>query len=184
MNYLSVENITKSLGLRVLFSNLTFGLSQGQKAALVAKNGTGKTTLLKILAGKDTADGGTVSLRKGIKVAFLDQEPALDMEKTIFDAVYDAENPLLKTIKNYELALEHSEDTNRLQKAMDQMEALGAWDYEQRIHQILGQLKIYDLQQTVNSLSGGQKKTHCLGNGIGTRPRFIDYGRTHQSSRF
>ena len=162
MNYLSVENITKSLGLRVLFSNLTFGLSQGQKAALVAKNGTGKTTLLKILAGKDTADGGTVSLRKGIKVAFLDQEPALDMEKTIFDAVYDAENPLLKTIKNYELALEHSEDTNRLQKAMDQMEALGAWDYEQRIHQILGQLKIYDLQQTVNSLSGGQKKRIAL----------------------
>ncbi|SMO33461.1 ABC-F family ATP-binding cassette domain-containing protein [Solitalea koreensis] len=173
MNFLSAENITKSLGLRVLFSNLTFGINQGQKVALIAKNGTGKTTLLKILAGKDSCDAGVVSVRKNIKIAFLDQEPDLPMNKTIFDAVYDAENPLLQTIMNYELALEHPEDSKKLQKAMDQMEAMHAWDYEQRIHQILGQLKIYDLHQEMASLSGGQKKRVAMAMALVQNPDLL-----------
>lgn len=173
MNFLSVENITKSLGLRVLFSNLTFGINQGQKVALVAKNGTGKTSLLKILAGKDSPDSGVVSVRKDIKIAFLDQEPDLPLTKTIFDAVYDAENPLLKTIMSYELALEHPDDAKRLQKAMDQMDALQAWDYEIRIKQILGELKIYDLHQEMGSLSGGQKKRVAMAMALVQNPDLL-----------
>ncbi|UKJ07002.1 ABC-F family ATP-binding cassette domain-containing protein [Solitalea lacus] len=173
MNFLSAENITKSLGLRVLFSNLTFGINQGQKVALIAKNGTGKTTLLKILAGKDAPDSGSISVRKDIKIAFLDQEPELQEDKTIFDAVYDAENPLLKTIMNYELALEHPEDAKRLQKAIDQMDAHQAWDYEQRIKQILGQLKIFDLHQIISSLSGGQKKRVAMAMALVQNPDLL-----------
>lgn len=173
MNFLSVENITKSLGLRVLFSNLTFGINQGQKVALVAKNGTGKTSLLKILAGKDSPDSGVVSVRKDIKIAFLDQEPDLPLTKTIFDAVYDAENPLLKTIMSYELALEHPENAKGLQKAIDQMDALQAWDYEIRIKQILGELKIYDLHQEMGSLSGGQKKRVAMAMALVQNPDLL-----------
>ncbi|AFD07941.1 ABC-F family ATP-binding cassette domain-containing protein [Solitalea canadensis] len=173
MNFLSVENITKSLGLRVLFSNLTFGINQGQKVALVAKNGTGKTSLLKILAGKDSPDTGVVSVRKDIKIAFLDQEPDLPLDKTIFDAVYDAENPLLKTIMSYELALEHPDDAKKLQKAIDQMDALQAWDYEIRIKQILGELKIYDLHQEMGSLSGGQKKRVAMAMALVQNPDLL-----------
>lgn len=166
MNYLSVENLSKSFGIRVLFSNISFGINKGQRVALVAKNGTGKSSLLNIISGKDTADSGTVTLRKEIKIAFLNQEPEFTGTKTVMVEVYDNNNPVLSAIKEYEECLVAQErgnmDQDKFQAAFEQMEQQKAWDYETRIRQILTQLKIFRLHQLTTELSGGQKKRIAL----------------------
>lgn len=173
MNYLSVENISKSYGERVLFENISFGINAGQKIGFVAKNGTGKTSLLNILSGKDAPDDGNVAYRKNLVVAFLSQEPNLDPELTIEETIFASKNPILKVISAYEKALQNSHDATLYQKAFDAMDANNAWDFETRYKQILFKLKLEDLTQKVGKLSGGQKKRLALANALLTQPDLL-----------
>ena len=162
MNYLSVENISKSYGDRTLFENLSFGINKDQKIAFIAKNGSGKTTILNILTGKDQPDDGQVVVRKEIKVEFLSQEPELQEDLSIEDNIFASDNDVLKVIESYEKALQNSEDTDAYQKAFDAMDRYQAWDFETQYKQILTKLKLEDLKQLVKNLSGGQKKRLAL----------------------
>jgi ATP-binding cassette subfamily F protein uup len=168
MTILSTDNLTKSFGVNTLFENLTFGISVGDKTALVAPNGTGKSTLLKILAGKEPADSGEVMVRNGIRVGFLAQEPDLDDSKTIREYIAQGDSELVKIVQEYERAAHaQAEDFNtQTQKAFEKataaMEAANAWDYEQRMEQILGILNINDLEQSISTLSGGERKRVAL----------------------
>lgn len=173
VNYLSVENISKSYGERVLFTNLSFGINQGQKIGFVAKNGTGKTSLLNILSGDDVPDTGDVVYRKNLKVSFLSQEPNLDPQRTIEESILASDNPILKTIATYERALENPEDTETYQAAFDAMDAQHAWDFETKYKQILSKLKLDNLNQKVTSLSGGQKKRLALAIALLTNPDLL-----------
>jgi len=173
VNYLSVENISKSYGERVLFQNISFGINEGQKIGFVAKNGTGKTSLLNILQGKDSPDEGKVVYRKNLKVAFLSQEPDLNPALTVEQTIFEADNPILKIIADYEKALENPNDSDKYQKAFDAMEAHHAWDFETRYTQILFKLKLQDLSQKVSNLSGGQKKRLALANALLTNPDLL-----------
>lgn len=168
MNILLVENLTKSYGIRILFRNITFGIQKGQKVALIARNGTGKTTLLNIIAGKDQPDDGKVVIRNGVTVGFLSQEPQFNPELTIWQAMFVQESPALNAIHNYEKALSAFEksktgDTEKnLSISMQEMDRLNAWDFESRLKQILSRLKITDTEAKINSLSGGQLKRVAL----------------------
>ena len=173
MNYLSVENISKAYGERVLFENVSFGINKDQKIALIAKNGAGKSSLLKILIGEDTPDTGQVVSRKGLKIAFLSQEPALPEELTIEDYIFQEENPILKVIQQYEHALEHPEDEVAYQKAFEAMERHEAWDFETQYKQILFQLKLTNLHLPIKHLSGGQRKRLALANVLISKPDLI-----------
>ncbi|QYJ68355.1 ABC-F family ATP-binding cassette domain-containing protein [Flavobacterium litorale] len=162
MNYLSVENISKSFGERTLFENISFGINKDQKVAFVAKNGTGKTSILKIITGEDMPDTGQVVMRKDIKMAFLPQEPNLDPELSIEESIFASDNDILKTIAQYEKALNNPEDEEAYQKAFERMDMHNAWDFETQYKQILFKLKLDDLKLKVKSLSGGQKKRLAL----------------------
>lgn len=168
MTYLSTENLGKKYGLKLLFEDLTFGISKGDKTALIAQNGVGKSTLLKILAGKEVPDSGEVMIRNGIKVAILEQEPELDDSMTINQFISHGENEMVKVVQQYEKAVAaQAEDYNEktqeaFDKALAKMDAANAWDYEQRLHQILSVLNIHDLDQSISSLSGGQRKRVAL----------------------
>ena len=162
MNYLSVENISKSFGERTLFENISFGINKDQKIAFVAKNGSGKTSILKIITGEDTPDTGQIVLRKEIKMAFLSQEPKLDPELTIEESIFASDSEILHVIERYEKALENPEDGDAYQKAFEGMEMHNAWDFETQYKQILSKLKMDDLKLKVKSLSGGQKKRLAL----------------------
>ncbi len=162
MNYLTVENISKSYGERVLFQNISFGINKDQKIAFVAKNGTGKTSILNIIAGLDTADSGQITSRKGIHIAYLSQKDELDATLTIEQAIFSSDNPTLKVIERYETALENPEDEKAYQKAFELMESHQAWDFETQYKQILSKLKFNDLKQPISDLSGGQKKRLSL----------------------
>lgn len=162
MNYLSVENIAKSYGERVLYDDLSFGINQGQKIAFIAKNGTGKTSLLKIMTGEDTPDSGQIVMRKEIKMAFLSQDPKFDLELTVEESIFASDNLILKVIEQYEKALENPDDSEAYQKAFDQMDVHNAWDFETQYKQILSKLKLDDLHLKVKGMSGGQKKRLAL----------------------
>lgn len=173
MNYLSVENIAKSYGERVLFRDISFGINEGQKVGFVAKNGTGKTSLLNILAGLDSPDEGQVVYRKNITTAFLSQEPDLDPYLTVEETIFSSENETLRIISRYEKALKNPEDTETFQKAFEEMEAAQAWDFETQYKQILFKLKLDDLSKEVQYLSGGQKKRLALASMLLKKPDFI-----------
>jgi len=162
MNYLSVENISKSFGARTLFEDVSFGINKDQKVAFVAKNGSGKTSILKIITGNDTPDNGQVVTRKGIRVEFLSQEPYLQDELTIEESIFASDNEILKVIERYEKALENPEEEDAYQAAFDQMDLYNAWDFETQYKQILFKLKLEDLKLKVKNLSGGQKKRLAL----------------------
>ena len=168
MNYLSVENLGKNYGERVLFEGLTFGLSQGNKMALIANNGTGKSSMLKIIAGADVSDEGSVTLRNGIRTGYLSQEPNFDNSLTIEKLITESQTEITKLIKEYEQALiniekEHNSHNNKsLEELTAKMDKVNAWDYERRIKQILSKFNINDLSQEVGDLSGGQKKQLSL----------------------
>lgn len=169
MNYLRAENINKRYGDRVLFENLTLSIEKGDKIALIAKNGTGKTNLLNILAGTDTTDGnGKVITDKNIQVAYLPQEPYLDPLLNVWEALFNSNNELLLAVAEYEEVVRLSETNHdeatmqKLQLAMEKMELLNAWDYESRIKQILTKLSITRYDQPVKMLSGGQRKRLAL----------------------
>ena len=157
-SYLQVENISKSYGDRTLFENISFNINEGDKIALVAPNGTGKSSLLKILAGIEHSDrGGEVKFMKDIRVAFLDQDMVFDPNRTIFDEVYSRMGDLAPEIKEYEQAVV-SNDSKRLERAIAAMDASGAWDIEQNIRQVLTSLKLERLDQPMRELSGGEAK--------------------------
>ncbi|MDP5044923.1 MAG: ATP-binding cassette domain-containing protein, partial [Leeuwenhoekiella sp.] len=173
INYVSVESIAKAFGEKVLFNDLSFGINEGQKIGLVAKNGTGKTSMLDILAGAENPDSGQVIFRKGIKVAFLPQEPNLDPALTVEETIFDSDNEILKVISDYEQALQNMDDGDAYQKAFDQMEVYQAWDFETQYKQILFQLKLDDLDRKVEKLSGGQKKRLALANMLLSKPDLL-----------
>lgn len=173
MNLLSVENLSKSYGERVLFENLNFGLEKGQKVALVARNGTGKTSLMRILSGLDTPDNGQVVFRSDTSVGYLPQEPEMDGSKTIIDEVLAGDSPSLHALQDYEKALLHPENTEALQKAYEVLEHQQGWDLEMRFRQVLGKLEIHDLEQKISSLSGGQKKRVALAKLLVEEPDVI-----------
>lgn len=162
VNYLSVENISKSYGERTLFEDLSFGINKDQKVAFVAKNGTGKTSILNILAGKDAPDTGQVIQRKGIHIAYLSQEESFDPSLNIEETIFATENKILPIIKQYETALKNPNDSEAYQKAFELMEQHNAWDFETQYRLILSKLKLNDLTQKVGSLSGGQRKRLSL----------------------
>ncbi len=162
VNYLSVENISKSFGELVLFEDLSFGINKNQKIALVAKNGTGKTTLLNIIAGIDTPDSGQIVFRKGLKIAYLSQKDNLNENLTIEQTIFDSDNEILKIIEQYENALKNPEDSETYQNAFDLMEQNHAWDFETQYKQILYKLNLTELDKSVSTLSGGQKKRLSL----------------------
>ncbi|MEO2059143.1 MAG: ABC-F family ATP-binding cassette domain-containing protein [Mesonia sp.] len=173
MNYASIENISKSFGERIIFKELSFGINEGQKIGLIAKNGTGKTSLLKILSGEDHPDQGEVNYRKSIKTAFLPQEPNLNPNLSIEETIFASDNEVLKIINQYEKALKNPEDTESMQKAFDLMEAKQAWDFETTYKQILFQLKLDDLEKQVKYLSGGQKKRLALATVLLDKPDLL-----------
>ena len=173
MNLLTVENISKSYGERVLFENLSFGINKGQKIALIAKNGTGKTSILNIMSGQDSADSGQVNYRKDIRVSFLDQEPDLDPKLTVEETIFASDNEILKVIHNYEKALQNPEDADSYQTAFEAMERFNAWDFETLYKQILFKLKLDNLDAKVGLLSGGQKKRLALADALINKPDLL-----------
>jgi len=162
MNYLSVENISKSFGELELFSNISFGINKDQKIAFIAKNGTGKTSMLNIIAGLDSPDTGQIISRKGLKIEYLSQEESLNLNLTIEETIFDSDNETLKIIEEYEHALNNPDDEKAYQIAFEKMEQINAWDFETQYKQILFKLKLEDLTQKVSSLSGGQRKRLSL----------------------
>ncbi|MEG3657100.1 ABC-F family ATP-binding cassette domain-containing protein [Arenibacter palladensis] len=173
MNLLTVENISKSFGELSLFSNISFGINKDQKIALIAKNGSGKTSILNILSGKDSSDSGQINSRKGIRISFLEQEPDLDPKLTVEETIFASDNEVLKVIQNYEHALLNPEDADAYQKAFEAMERYDAWDFETQYKQILFKLKLEDLDVKVGLLSGGQKKRLALANALINRPDLL-----------
>ena len=177
MVYLQVENLTKSFGDRLLFENISFGIDQGQRVALIAQNGTGKTTLLNLLIGRESQDSGTITYRRDIRVGCLTQDPDFQPGMTVSQACFASDNDVVKAIARYENLIEtHADDptySNEIQLAMADMDRLNAWDYEVRIKQILGKLNIHNLEQPVEQLSGGQQKRLALANVLITEPDLI-----------
>jgi ATP-binding cassette subfamily F protein uup len=173
MNYLSLEDLAKSYGVRELFNGLTYGINKGQRVALIARNGSGKSTLLKIIAGKEHADEGNVALRKGVKMAYLGQVPELPASATVMEAMFDNELPAVRAVMKYEACLEKGAEGEELQEAMDAMDQHNAWDYEAKVKQLLGRLEITDLKQAVNTMSGGQQKRLALAKVLFEEPEFL-----------
>ena len=173
MNLVTVENIAKSYGENVLFQDISFGINKDQKIALIAKNGTGKTSILNILSGQDATDAGQVNFRKGIRVSFLEQEPDLNPELTVEETIFASDNEVLEVIRRYEKALTNPEDAKAYQKAFEAMERFDAWDFETQYKQILFKLKLEDLNMKVGKLSGGQKKRLALANALINRPELL-----------
>ncbi|MEO6176632.1 MAG: ABC-F family ATP-binding cassette domain-containing protein [Flavobacterium circumlabens] len=173
MNYLSVENISKSFGERTLFDNISFGINKDQKIAFIAKNGSGKTTIMSIINGLDEPDTGQVVLRKGIRMAFLSQDNKLQEELTIEESIFASDNETLKVIEAYEKALENPDDEEAYQKAFDGMDQHNAWDFETQYKQILFKLKLEDFKLKVKNLSGGQKKRLSLAIILINRPDLL-----------
>ncbi|MDD3004554.1 ribosomal protection-like ABC-F family protein [Flavobacterium sp.] len=173
MNYLSVENISKSFGERTLFKDLSFGINKDQKIAFIAKNGSGKTSIMKIINGEDEPDTGQVVIRKDIKMAFLSQEHKLQDELTIEESIFASDNEVLDVIHQYEKALEHPEDEETYQKAFDRMDQFNAWDFETQFKQILFKLKLEDFSLKVKNMSGGQKKRLSLAIILINRPDLL-----------
>jgi ABC transport system ATP-binding/permease protein len=170
MNYLSVTNLSKFYGERLLFKDLTFFIDKGQKVALIARNGSGKSTLMKIIRGLEPPESGEVKWHKDIRIGYLMQEPDLPEHMTIYQAIMNGDHPYLKACLAYERALEGEGD---LDKAMQEMDRLQAWDYEVQVKQILSRFKVDRLDQKVSTLSGGQKKRLALAMLLLQEPEFL-----------
>ena len=179
MNYLQVDNLSKAYGEKILFQNISFSLDKGQKVALIARNGTGKSSLMHILAGIEAPDSGKIITRRDLKIDYLQQNPQLDETKSILDTIFAAGTGLMKVIHDYEFSLEEvkhnpgPENDRRLSHCMAEMDASGAWDYETRAREILGQFAINDLSQSVGSLSGGQRKKIALARALLGNPDLL-----------
>ena len=167
MHYASIENISKSFGIRTLFRNISFYIEEGDKIAFVARNGSGKSTLLKIIAGLDTPDNGTIWVHKDIKVIMLQQETPFAEEKSIWDNVLRMDNPVVKVVKEYEQCLEEEpENIEKLTNLMALVDENNAWNFESELKQILGKLNLHHLNEPVKNLSGGQRKRVALAQAL------------------
>jgi ABC transport system ATP-binding/permease protein len=175
MHYVSAERISKSYGVKPLFTNITFHISEGDKIALIARNGSGKSTLLKVLAGKDTVDDGNIWIHKDVTVALFEQEPAFAEELSVLDNIFHYRHPVAEALRNYErVVAAEVKDPVALSEALAKLDELGAWDFEAKVHQILGKLNITNLEQKVSTLSGGQRKRVALAQVL------IDIGFEHK----
>jgi ATP-binding cassette subfamily F protein uup len=172
ISYLQVENLTKSFGDNLLFENISFGISDNQRVALIAKNGTGKTTLLNILADLEDYDSGNISFKRDLRIGYLEQSPDYPKTFTVLDACLKSDNDSVRTIADYERCM-LSEDQNGLDEILSRMDLHKAWDYETRIKQILGKLKITNFDQQIGQLSGGQLKRVALANVLICEPDLI-----------
>ena len=176
MNYLSVDQVSKSFGDREILNKVSFGVDQGEKVALVGINGSGKTTLLKIISGLIKPDSGNFSFRKGIRVAHLSQNPTFESNETIIEYILSGDDPKLNLVKRYEKLMQHMDedtDPDLLTDTLAEMDSLQAWDLDSQIKQILGKLHIHDLDQLTDSLSGGQKKRVALARILIEKPDFM-----------
>ena len=179
MNLLSVENLSKMVGERQLFKNLSFGIAEGDKVALVARNGTGKTTLLKIIAGMDTADDGKVVFRRDIKTGYLPQDPVFEPGMLVIDALMSEDSYEARLLKAYERALEGKGSAlfegkeTELGDLSRKIDLANAWDFETRIKQVAGKLALHEMSQPVDSLSGGQKKRLALAKVLVHKPDLL-----------
>ena len=172
-NMLSVEGLTKTYGERRLFSNLTFGVQEGERVALVARNGSGKSTLLKAICGLETADEGRVVFSSGVRHGHLRQELELQPEATILDTLYIGDSPAVQAMRDYERALIEGQTGDALQKAYDAMDAHEGWNFEARAREILGKLNLHDLDRTIGQLSGGEKRRVALAQVLLEAPDFL-----------
>jgi ATP-binding cassette subfamily F protein uup len=174
MNYLSAETVSKAFNDKWLFKDLTFGIGQGEKVALVGENGTGKTTLLKILTGELQSDTGKVSTRQGIRIGYLTQQPTVEGHLTVKEIIFNASNKVAAVVKEYEDCLHHPETSaDRMQKVLEQMEELNAWDYDAKVQEVTGKLGVTDLDQKFSTLSGGQRKRVFMAQMLLTEPDLI-----------
>ncbi len=173
MHYVSVEGLTKSYGINPLFNNISFHINEGEKIALIARNGIGKSTMLRIIAGQEVADAGKVYVNKGVTVALFEQDPKFDENRTVLENIFTSNHPIMSVMRKYEAALE-ADDAEAITDCIEKIDELGAWDYEAKVHQILSKLNIHHLQNKVNSLSGGQRKRVALAKTL------IDIGFEHQ----
>jgi ATP-binding cassette subfamily F protein uup len=173
MHYVSVEGLTKSYGIQPLFQNISFNIEQGDKIALIARNGTGKSTLLKILAGKETADEGKLWINKEVDVVLFEQDPSFIEDKSVVDNIFFHDHPVMNAIAAYEAASEDA-DTDKLNAAIIKMDELGAWDFDAKVKQVLNKLNIHHLTLPVNKLSGGERKRVALAKTL------IDIGFEHK----
>lgn len=171
-SFLQIENLTKSYGDRLLFADVTFGINEGDKIGLIAKNGMGKTTLLRCIAGQESVDSGTVTFTSGLRMGFLEQSPQLDENLTVTEACLQADSAVTQAIRTYEEALASGDDV-RIAAASEAMDAANAWDYEDRLRQMLSQLGITDLNKPVGQLSGGQRKRVALAKVILEEPQLV-----------
>ena len=169
---LQIDSLTKSFGDLLLFSDISFGIAEGDKIGLIARNGSGKTTLLNIIAGKESYDGGRVVFRNDIRFAYLEQSPQFDPQMTVLEACFNADNETVKLIARYEEIISSGAHEG-LDEVLMQMDMQKAWDYEQRIKQILSQLKITDFHQKTGELSGGQVKRVALANVLISEPELV-----------
>lgn len=172
ISYLQVENLTKSFGDNLLFENISFGISDNQRVALIAKNGTGKTTLLNIIAGNEDYQSGSISFKRDLRVGYLDQNPDFPKNLSVIDACLQSDNEAVRTIAAYEHCM-LSENHTELDEILAQMDLHKAWDYETRIKQILGKLKIFNFEQLIGELSGGQLKRVALANVLISEPDLL-----------
>lgn len=179
--YLQVDNLTKSFGDLVLFENISFGIAEGQRIGLIAKNGTGKTTLLNILSGKEGYDSGNIVFRRDLRVDYLEQDPQYPEELTVLEACFHHGNSTVELIKEYERCME-TEGHPGLDDLLVRMDHEKAWEYEQKAKQILSQLKIRNFDQQVKHFSGGQLKEGSFGQCFDYRTGFADFGRAYQPS--
>jgi ATP-binding cassette subfamily F protein uup len=173
MHYVSVEGLTKSYGVNPLFNNISFHINEGDKIALIARNGVGKSTLLRILAGMEMADEGKTWVHKDVTVALFEQDPHFDESKTVLENIFHLDHPIIKAIRQYEAAVE-TEDGIQIAESIALMDDLGAWDFEAKVKQILGKLNVHHLQNPVSELSGGQRKRVALAKTL------IDIGFEHK----
>jgi len=175
MNYVSVENLTKSYGIMPLFKGISFNINEGDRIALVARNGIGKTTLLRILSGKEVPDSGTAKVHKDVHLVLFEQDPQFIETASVTQNLFNQEHPIMKAISNYEMAME-TEDENLITDAIMEMEENNAWDFESKVKTILTQLNIHHLEQPVSKLSGGQRKRVSLAKTliqIGFEPKHV-----------
>lgn len=170
--YLQIDNLTKSFGDLVLFENISFGIAEGQRIGLIAKNGTGKTTLLNIISGKEGYDSGNIVFRRDLRVDYLEQDPKYPEELTVLEACFHHGNSVVELIKEYERCME-TEGHPGLEDLLVRMDHEKAWEYEQKAKQILSQLKIRNFDQQVKYLSGGQLKRVALANALITEPDLL-----------
>ena len=172
VSYLQIEELTKSYGDRVLFSDVTFGINEGDKVGLIAKNGTGKTTLLRIIAGLEDYDSGKITFHNDLRVGYLEQMPSFFSSKSVIDTCLEGDDPVSCALRNYEHALQGG-DTELLTRTIQEMDNFKAWDYEDRFKQILSMLKITDIYQPIEQLSGGQIKRVALAKILISEPQLV-----------